>query len=137
MQRVDLLPFDRWLEAEVELRQRLDRRHSAGTHGRLQPPAVAQGDLGRQEPFDGFRCGGPSAVHPGEHAVEGFQGARHLQIRKLGGDALSAGGDVHATPPVSRAYSVKGRRSTSMILDPDGTVASGLSGTGDGMTTDR
>ena len=48
VERVDLLPLDRGLEAEIEVRERLDRRKPARSHGRGQAPAVAQRDLGGQ-----------------------------------------------------------------------------------------
>ena len=49
VERVHLLPLDRGLEAEVEVRERLDRRKPARPHGRGQASAVAQRDLGGQE----------------------------------------------------------------------------------------
>ena len=87
MKRVDLLPLDRGLEAEVEVLQRLDGRKTARSHGRGEAPAVAQCDLGGQQPLDGFGRGGSAAVHACEHLVEGFQGSWHLQIGQLGRDA--------------------------------------------------
>ena len=87
VERVDLLPLDRGLEAEVEVRERLDRRKTARSHGGCEAPAVAQRDLGGQEPLDGLRRSGSAAVHACEHLVEGFQGPGHLQIGQLGRDA--------------------------------------------------
>ena len=40
VKRVDLLPLDRGLEAEVEVLQRLDGRKTARSHGRGEAPAV-------------------------------------------------------------------------------------------------
>ena len=73
MKRVDLLPLDRGLEAEVEVLQRLDGRKTARSHGRGEAPAVAQRDLGGQQQLDGLGRGGSAAVHACEHLVEGLR----------------------------------------------------------------
>src|SRR5689334_21131865 len=45
VQAVDLLPFDRRLKREIKLGERLHNGQPRGTHRRLQPAIVAQGDL--------------------------------------------------------------------------------------------
>ena len=120
VERVDLLALDRGLEAEVEVRERLDRRKTARPHGRSQAPAVAQRDLGGQEPLDGLGRGGSPAVNACEHLVEGFQGSRYLQIGQLGRDACAPGPGLHESSPVIPAYSDSGRRSTSTTWAAEG-----------------
>ena len=134
VKRVDLLPLDRGLEAEVEVRERLDRRKTARSHGGGEAPAVAQRDLGGQEPLDGFCRGGSAAVHAGKHLVEGFQGAGHLQIGELGRDARAPGPGLHEISPVIPAYSDSGRRSTSTTWSAEGTRVCVVWSSGNGVT---
>ena len=113
VQRVDLLALDVGLEAEVEVRERLDRREPAGAHRGLQASAVAKRDLGGQESLDRFRGGRASSIHSGQDLVQCLQGSRNLEISQLGRDALPARGPLHWASPVSRAYAASGRCSTS------------------------
>ena len=64
--------IDGW-KAEVEVRQRLQPGQAAGSHRRRQTAAVAQRDLGRQQPLDRLGRREAAAVHPGQHLVEALQ----------------------------------------------------------------
>ena len=123
VERVDLLPLDRGLEAEVEVLQPLDGRETARTHSRGEPPTVAQRDLGGQQPFDGFGRSGSAAVNACEHLVEGFQGSRHLQIGQLSRDVRAPRPGLHGSASVIPAYSDSGRRSTSTTWGAEGVAA--------------
>ena len=90
MQRVDLLPLDGGLEAEVEVREGLYGWKPARPHRGLQAAAVAKGDLSVQEALDRFGCGRASPVHTGEDLVQRLQGTGHLQVGQLGRDAFPA-----------------------------------------------
>ena len=56
VQTLDLLPFDARLKAEIEIRERLDRREARGSHRGLQASRVAQLDVRAEELLD--RVGG-------------------------------------------------------------------------------
>ena len=82
VQALDLLALDARLEGEIKLRQRLDGRQARGAHRGLQATVVAQRDLGAQHLLDRFARRHRPAVDLGQHAVDRFQRAGHLQVRQ-------------------------------------------------------
>lgn len=85
--------------------QGLHGRKAARTHGGLEPPVVAELDLGAEEGLDGLGGSRLAAVDAGEHRVEGLQSAWHLEVGELASDPVPAGplGGLHRTPPVRAA----------------------------------
>src|SRR6266496_5548630 len=71
VQAVELLAFDRRLEAEVEVGERLHGRQTRGAHGGGEPAGIAQRDLRPEERFDRFAGPEPAAIDLGEDAVAG------------------------------------------------------------------
>jgi len=60
--------------------QGLHRGQARGAHGGLQAAVVAEPDLGAQQLLDGLGGGGRAAVGLCEDAVDGFEGAGHLEV---------------------------------------------------------
>jgi hypothetical protein len=54
VQTLELFALDRGLEAEVEVGQRLHRREPGRAHGGLQPPGIAELDVGTEGLFERF-----------------------------------------------------------------------------------
>ena len=110
MQAVDLLPLERRLEGEVEVRERLHGREPRGTHRGLEPAVVAERDLRAQEALDGHRRVEAAAVEGAEDLVQGLERAGHFQVGELGADLFTQGGrgGFHAltSAPASRVSSV-------------------------------
>ena len=77
MEALQLLATQRRLEGKIKLGQSLDRRQSAGAHGGLQPPIVAQLDLRAQQLLDRFGCAQCRAIDTVENRIERFERARH------------------------------------------------------------
>ena len=88
VQALNLLAPDRRLEGKVELRQRLDRRQPRGPHRGLQPPVIAQADLGVEQAGDGLGDGHPAPIHLGEDRVHRLERPRQLQIGQHGPDVV-------------------------------------------------
>ena len=135
MQGVDLLPPDGWLEAEVEVRQRLQFGEAARPHRGGEPAAVAEFDLCAQQPLDRLARREPAAVHPGEHLVEGLEGSGHLQVGQLRGHALPAGPGLHEDPSSPNAYFRSARCSTSTFGSARSSVSRPSDSGGSGLGT--
>ena len=112
VETLDLLAFDAGLKAEVEIGERLHDRQTCGAHRGLQPASIPELDVCAEELFD--RIGGAHlpGITTAQNVVEGFERARHFEIRELrtkalaerlpGGFAATSQG-AHSSPPAASA----------------------------------
>ena len=106
--------------AEVEVAQLLQPGEAAGAHRGLQPTAISELDLGREQLLDGLGRRRGAAVDALEDRLEGFEGARHPQV---GQDLTQAGRVVIARSPfdTSRELRVDGQGPFSTTTTPGHT----------------
>jgi hypothetical protein len=140
VEALDLPALDRGLEGEVEVLEGIHRGQSGGSHGGLQAPVVAQGDLGAEEALDRLGRADPAAVDAGQDRIQGLQRPGHLEIGQHGADPVATGETIrlHRPPPASRPYTSRGRRSTGTSgRRPSSLARLAFARDGGGRTRDR
>jgi hypothetical protein len=110
MQALELLAFDRRLEGEVEVGERLDHGEARGPHRRLEPPGVAQVDVGAQEPRHGLAPREFAGIAAPEDVVHRLERPGHLEVGELRAELLAnrggrrgQPGGAHEAPPTPNA----------------------------------
>ena len=114
MEAVDLLPFERGLDADVEAAVSLRGGEPRGAHRGHEPALIAETDLRAAHRGDGVGGPEPTPIDVGEDRVQGFERPGHLQVSELRAEALAHRRDgLHGAPSASRAYAASGRCSTT------------------------
>src|SRR5690242_10717566 len=106
METFHLLPTKRRLEGEIKLGEPLDDGQPTRAHRGLQASVVAQLNLRAEQLLDRFGGRERRAIDAVEDGIEGLKCPRHVQIGEHLPQTIATGrsGALHASPPVSRAY---------------------------------
>src|ERR1700749_3678349 len=87
-QRHDPAAFERWLEGEVEPRQRLDRRQARHLQCRLDTTAFADDEFLGEQRLDRLDGVGLATLELLDDMIERFQGPWHTQADQVITDPL-------------------------------------------------
>ena len=97
-ERQNALPVERGLEREIEARQRLDRAQACHLQRRLDPAALAQGQLLGQQGVDRLQCADLAALDLAHGVVEHLQGTRYPQADQVAPHPLEGDRDGQFLP---------------------------------------
>ena len=87
----DAVAVERGLEREVEAADGLDGGEPGHLQGRLDPAALAHGELLGQQRVNRLQGADLATLELLDHGIKGFQSTRHAQANEVAADALKRG----------------------------------------------